>query len=542
MRSERGKARAVAAGANRGWGVAVCLLIAALALGASGCAAGRAYRQGETAARAGDWDSAVAFYTRAVQENPDRVDYKIALERAMLTASRAHVARAREFEARDELSAALLEYREASELDPTNQQVAARAADLKRIIRDRIEAERPRPAIEEMREQARLASAPPLLNPASRELLEMQFVDANLKDIIDFIGNSTGINVTYDQQLQDRHYSVQLAGVTIEEALFQILSANQSFYKVLNERTIIVVPDTPQKRAQYEEQVVRTFYVSHGDVNELSQLISTIIRVPQMAVQPMVAVNPTNNSITIRATTAVAGVIERILASNDKPLAEIVVDVEILEVNRERVRQFGLNLNAVCPRWDLLAGSPAAQRVDGTRCGDAAAAVQLEYVLARRQHGRLFRGGTSRVRPVSRNGRTDQIRRAAAAARARGAATDAEPGRGDPGADDRLLADCHGRRGRESPDVLQLPAGRRHPRDDPARDVRGRDHPGPDGREQHAGSEHLGGRDGAADVRIASRRDASAAARRRVKSAGRAAPRRGAEIAARLSGTPAGSR
>ena len=84
--------------------------------------------------------------------------------------------------------------------------------------------------------------------------------------------------------------------------------------------------------------------MSHADVTELSQLISTIIRVPQMAVQPMVAVNATNNSITVRATAAVAGVIERILAANDKPLAEIIVDVEILEVNRERVKQFGLNL------------------------------------------------------------------------------------------------------------------------------------------------------------------------------------------------------
>ena len=327
---------------RRGW--ASRLLVVTLAVVLSGCAAGRAFRQGEAATRVGDWDSAVAFYTRALQENPDRIDYRIALERAMLDASRAHLARAQEFEAREELSAAMLEYREASELDPTNQQAAAKVANLERLIRDRIEAERPRPAIERMREQARQAMAPPLLNPASRELLQMQFVDANLQDIVDFIGDSTGINVTYDQQFQDRQYTVRLAGVTIEEALNQILSANQSFYKVINERTIIVIPDTPQKRAQYEEQVIRTFYVSHADVNELSQLISTIIRVPQMAVQPMVAVNATNNSITIRATTAVAGVIERIVSANDKPLAEVVVDVEILEVNRERVKQFGLNL------------------------------------------------------------------------------------------------------------------------------------------------------------------------------------------------------
>ena len=320
-------------------------IVAIVVVTASACSAGRAFRRGEASAQMGDWDAAVAYFTRAVQENPGRVDYKIALERAMLTASRAHVTRARKFEDQGELSAAALEYRKASEFDPSNRQAAAKMVQLERTIRDQIEAARPRPAIERMREQARAELAPPLLNPASDEPLQMQFIDASLRDIIDFIGSATGINVSYDQQFQDRQYSVQLADVTVDDALNQILSANQSFFKVVNARTIIVIPDTPQKRAQYEEQVIRTFYVSHADVQELAQLISTVIRVPQMAVQPMVAVNKTANSITIRATTAVAAVIERILEANDKPLAEVMIDVEILEVDRARVKQFGLELS-----------------------------------------------------------------------------------------------------------------------------------------------------------------------------------------------------
>ena len=122
------------------------------------------------------------------------------------------------------------------------------------------------------------------MDPASAEPLRLQFTDAGLQDILDFIGNATGINVTYDQQFQDRAYSVRLNGVTIEEALDQILTANQYFYKVINSRSLIVVPDTPQKRAQYEEQVIRTFYISNADVQELATLLSQIVRVPQMAV------------------------------------------------------------------------------------------------------------------------------------------------------------------------------------------------------------------------------------------------------------------
>ncbi|MBI2833814.1 MAG: hypothetical protein HYX76_05240 [Acidobacteria bacterium] len=338
------RSRTVADGTGRSARLRRAVALVALAAVVSGCAAGRAFRRAEIAARASDWDTAVVYYTRAVQADPDKPEYKIALERAMLNASRVHLTRARELEVKDQLEAAMLAYRKAAEYDPSNQQAATKAATLERAIRDRIEAARPRPPIQQLREQVRRASPEPILNPASREPLRVQFTNASLKDILNFIGNATGINITYDRDFQDRPYTVSLDNVTLEEALLQILSANGLFYKVVNERTITIIPDTPAKRAQYEEQVIRTFYISHADVQELSQLISQVIRVPQMAVQPMVAINKTANSITVRATTAVAAIIERIIEANDKPRAEIVIDVEILEVNRTRAKQFGLNL------------------------------------------------------------------------------------------------------------------------------------------------------------------------------------------------------
>jgi type II secretory pathway component GspD/PulD (secretin) len=321
----------------------VALLLAAGLL--AGCAASRAYMRGESAARAGDWDAAVAYYQRAVQANPDRPEYKIALERAMQNASRIHLTRARELEDQGQLDGALVEYRKAAEYDSSNRQAAAKVIALERTIRDRLEAARPKPQIDRLREQARRATPEPILNPASREPLpRIQFVNAGLRDILNTMGNAAGINVTFDRDFQDRPYTVQLDNVTFEDALRQILTANQLFYKVLNERTILVAQDTPQKRAQYEEQVIKTFFISNADVQELSQLISSVIRVPQMAVQPMVAVNKTANTITIRATAAVAAIIERIIEQNDKPRAEIIIDVEILEVNRTRAKQLGLNL------------------------------------------------------------------------------------------------------------------------------------------------------------------------------------------------------
>ncbi len=318
------------------------VVVIVLALAAAGCGAARSFGRGENAARAGDWDAAVEYYRKAVQEAPDRNDYKIALERAMINASHEHLNQAQLFEARGELEEALREYRRASDFDPPNRQLAAKVMEMERRIREQYEAQ-PRNNIAQLREQARQAGPPPLIK-LNEVLPEIRFNNTSIRDILNFISNATGINVTYDRDYQDRAYTVQLNGVTLEQALNQILSANQLFYKVINQNTIMVIPDNAQKRANYEEQVIRTFYISHADATELSQMINTIIRVPAMAVQPMIAPNKTNNTITIRATTAVAGIIEKMIEANDKPRAEIVIDVQILEIRRDRAKTFGLEL------------------------------------------------------------------------------------------------------------------------------------------------------------------------------------------------------
>ena len=322
--------------------VAALLVLVALV---AGCGASRTFNRGQTAARLGDWDAAVEYFRRAVQQDPDRTEFQIALERAMVNASIQHLDQARLLEARGQTEEALREYRRASEFDPPNRQIAAKVGELERRLRDQLEAARPRPSVEQMRENARQAGPPPLFN-LTTVVEPIRFNQASLRDILNSIGMATGINVTYDNTFQDRQYSVALEGVTLEEALNQILTANNLFFKVVNQRTIMVIPDNPQKRAQYEDQVVRTFYISHVDPQELAQTINTIIRVGGQQVPPAVAANKTTNTITIRATTNVAAIIERMIQANDKPRAEVIVDVQILEVSRSRTKEFGLDLGS----------------------------------------------------------------------------------------------------------------------------------------------------------------------------------------------------
>ncbi len=319
--------------------------MALAALVAAGCATGRAFARGEAAGRSGDWENAVGFYRQALQDDPDRPDYKIALERAMVATAAMYTERGRQFEAADQLEEALRAYRKALEFEPSNRTLGGKAAQVERTLRDRVEAAQPRPEIERLRQQA-TRRAEPILSPSNPEPLVVNFVNTSIRDILTFIGNYSGINVTFDRDFQDRSITLKLEGVSLEQALQQIMIANQLFYRVLNDRTIIVAADSTQKRTQYEEQVIRTFFISHADATELSQLLVGLIRVAGMAIQPQIVANKTTNTITIRATAPVVQIAERVIEANDKPRAEVMVDVQILEVSRERAKRYGLDLGS----------------------------------------------------------------------------------------------------------------------------------------------------------------------------------------------------
>src|SRR3954470_14963917 len=110
-----------------------------LAIAGTGCTASRAFRHGQDAVHSADWESAVAYFTKAVQANPDSPEYKINLRRAQEELSRQHVEKARQLEAQDQLEGALAEYRKAMDLIGTDRMVQAKVAQLERTIRERID-------------------------------------------------------------------------------------------------------------------------------------------------------------------------------------------------------------------------------------------------------------------------------------------------------------------------------------------------------------------------------------------------------------------
>jgi Flp pilus assembly secretin CpaC len=161
---------------------------------------------------------------------------------------------------------------------------------------------------------------------------------------LNFIGTQSGINMTFETTFQDKAYTIALEDVTVEQALQQIMIANTMFYKVLNPKTIMVIPDNSAMHVKYDDIVMRTFYISHADVAELVQLVNSMTRINTTPVQPVVMQGKTANTITVRGTEPMVNIIERLIRANDKPRAEVIIDVQILEVNRQRVKRLGLNL------------------------------------------------------------------------------------------------------------------------------------------------------------------------------------------------------
>jgi general secretion pathway protein D len=308
----------------------------------AGCAARWANRQGHEAAEMGDWDLAVARYTRALEKDPDNIGYKIALENARLQASRLHYDAARKALAANDFPKAAEELEIAVKFDPGNRS----AADDLQAVRDRSrrqeeeKAERAQFEATRARAQAAARAPLPVLSPRSPVPITMKFESASLQKILESLGKIAGVNVLFDESFRDkRDVSVNLSGVTFQEALDRVTFVNRLFYKVLDQNTLIIVPESRQKRQAYDELLLRTFFVQNADINETVNLVKTLAKVQT------VAGNQALNAITVLGTLDQIAIADRLIELNDKPRGEIVVEVQILEVNRNNLKDWGINLS-----------------------------------------------------------------------------------------------------------------------------------------------------------------------------------------------------
>lgn len=346
-----------------------------LPLLASACVSYNAYKQAKAAADDKNWDVAVVQYEKALEIAPDNTQYKLALGHAKREASREHFQKGRTYLQTAAKSTGAEQIRLAQmaatelqitvKLDSTNQYAAVELSKALQLLDDIRRATNEQVTIEDVKKRAKANSIgkaqPPQLNPASTEPITLTFPrETNVKEIYRALGNAYGINILFDQAVKDDRVTIELHDVTAQTALERVMQAANHFYKVLDEKSIIVVPDNPQARRDYEDLVIRTFYLSNGDAEQITNVVRTMIEARN--VFPLKALN----AITIRDTADKVLIAEKIIEANDKAKAEVVVTVELVQMDLSRVRDIGFAVSGFAGTTGV-SGSTAAGIIGKTK-------------------------------------------------------------------------------------------------------------------------------------------------------------------------------
>jgi general secretion pathway protein D len=314
------------------------ILCVGIGLFAAGCPKGQTdYSKGRKAETIEDYDAALEYYQKALKSDPNNAGYKIRLNQTRFEAAEMHIKLGRKQRENGDLQGAAAQFQRAQTVDPSS---AIAGQELKKtlaMIAEQTHAgDNTRPAEDDSQ---KFMSAPPQLKPLSNVAISYK-ASGDAKIVFDTIGKLAGITVIYDPDFPARRISADLNNVTLEQALEIVCLQSKAAWKPITENIILVFPDQATKRKDYEEEVLKTFYLSNTvtpqDLTEiltgLRQLFD-LKRVQQLNSQ---------NAIIIRATPDVLTLVGKVLDDIDKAKPEVVIQVEVLEARTDRLRNLGV--------------------------------------------------------------------------------------------------------------------------------------------------------------------------------------------------------
>lgn len=331
------------------------------------------------------WERAAQEYALAVAANPSDMEYQLHYRRALFNASQKFMEQGRTLAEQGDYAGAYNAFRQAYGYDPVNELALAEMNRMLRLQREKEGADgnvqrppgalkngtaipsafdatnnfsrstAPRPAGADGQQQL---SGP---TPRSEQLRVINY-NGDLEDLIRQLAGELGLNVIFDRDFPKRQIKLNLRDVTAARALDHIFFSQFLFFQKLDRRTILVAEQT--KRGQYQQLVLRTFYLSNIDPTEARQLISSALP-PNAGRQPQVTPNKTTNSITVRDTPENIRLIEDLLRSVDKDRAEVVMDVNIYEISRTYLMQLGNQIGDVTSLGNVGGFNPLTILVGG---------------------------------------------------------------------------------------------------------------------------------------------------------------------------------
>lgn len=336
------------------------------------------------AEHSGDFDTALSMITTAIAKKPGDLAYQIALYRIRFECAAFHVHHALKVRATGNLTEALAELEKSVDIDPSSDTAAQEVRRTKIMIEHAQKGEggAPPPAVEspEVRgltpaererkqEMDKVATIlpPPELKPLSSEPINLKMINQKPKVLFDTLGKYAGINVIFDPDYETQNPSaskpqtLDLANASLNEALDDLAMLTKSYWKPLGPNTIFVTIDNRQKRQEYEEQVVKVFYLQNvGQQAELNEAVTVLRTVAD--IQKIFTSTPLN-AIIIRAAADKIPLAEKLIAAIDKPKSEVIVDVMVMEVSRNYMNNVaaafgvgGINSNIVFTPRTILQG------------------------------------------------------------------------------------------------------------------------------------------------------------------------------------------
>jgi general secretion pathway protein D len=334
-------------------------------------------KQGQVAEGRQQWDEALDLYDQALATDPQDAAYLLAMRRARFQSSQQHVDRAQQLRANGQLEEALAEFQKAIARDPSSAvalQEWKRTSEMleKEKTSGRMEGpERGLTPAERARRESDLRAAtmlaPPDLQPIIPIIPSLKMNNQPPKVLYETVAKLAGINVIFDQQYQPtgRNLNVEFSNSSVEQALDYLAVLTKTFWKPISANTIFVTEDNVTKRRDYEDNVVKVFYVQNATSVQEFQEIATAVR--SLTEIRRVFTYNAQKAILMRGTPDQIALAEKLIHDLDKPKAEVVVDVIVMEANASKTRDLaaaiisngaaGLNLPiGFTPRNPILSG------------------------------------------------------------------------------------------------------------------------------------------------------------------------------------------
>jgi len=300
--------------------------------------AAKAYKLGADAEARNDYLKAYEEYKQAFDLKPKEIKYRAAYTRIRFYASSELVHQGQVLRKQGKLQDALVLFQRAATIDPSN---FAAEQEMNRTQHEIEMQGVPKPAAKNESVITRLAAnagEPAELKAISNTPITLRMTEDS-KVVYTTIGKLAGINVLFDPDYTSRRISIELNNVSLDQALEIVALQSKTFYRPVTENTIFVAADTPGKRKELEQSVVKTFYLSNvSSPNDLQDSVNAVRQITN--INSIIQIQ-SQNAIVVRGTPDQVALAERILSDIDKSKPEVVVEVVVMQVNKDKVRTLG---------------------------------------------------------------------------------------------------------------------------------------------------------------------------------------------------------